>query len=121
MAKAIKWQECYSVGHPGVDPQHKQLLELINNLYEAKEQQREHAFRKDGAGAAHPVRDDALQVRGRTDEGSELSAPRRASGLACSLATRTVGLRTHLKRVMASDVLCSSRTGAYPYPEEDKA
>jgi hemerythrin len=35
MATFIDWKEFYSVGHPNIDLQHREILDIINDLYGA--------------------------------------------------------------------------------------
>jgi hemerythrin-like metal-binding protein len=37
MSRYIVWKDFYSVGDDAIDGQHKQIIELINDLYDAKE------------------------------------------------------------------------------------
>jgi hemerythrin len=46
MRKYIEWREFYSVGEESLDAQHKQVLSIINELYDAMESGKEHAERQ---------------------------------------------------------------------------
>jgi hemerythrin len=46
MSKYVAWKDVYSVGEESLDAQHKQILSIINDLYDAIEAGREYDDRK---------------------------------------------------------------------------
>jgi hemerythrin-like metal-binding protein len=107
MAAYIVWRDFYSVNHPTLDAQHRQIIENINELYDAWD-------RADAGAATKHVLDRLVQyththfdyeekvMREAGYPESEYEAHR---ALHDTMRQRTIGLRTHLTLVTARDVL----------------
>ena len=54
MIPYVRWNDYYSVGDPSIDAQHKQILDIINELYEAMQKGKDRAVLK-------PISDRLLQ------------------------------------------------------------
>jgi hemerythrin-like metal-binding protein len=54
MIPYVAWKDFYSVGNPSIDAQHKQILDTINDLYEAMQKGKDRAVLK-------PILDRLLQ------------------------------------------------------------
>ena len=105
MARYIGWKSFYSVGNTSLDNQHKQILEIVNDLYAAIEEGDDHEVLK-------PLLDRMLQYTKSHFEFEEQLMQEAGypdldhhKELHDELRRKTAGLRAHVNLVMDQDLL----------------
>ena len=105
MIPYVTWKDFYSVGDPSLDAQHKQIIGVINELYEAMQQGKDRAVLK-------PITDRLLQYTLAHFEHEEQIMQEHEypdftqhTALHDKIRQKTIDLREHVSLVTGHDLL----------------
>jgi hemerythrin len=105
MPRYVTWQSSYSVGHADMDNQHKQILEIVNDLYTAMEKGK-------GNEVVKPLLDRLVRYththfQAEEQVMTECGCPDlpQHKQLHDEMRRKTIGLRQHAGLVLGPDLL----------------
>jgi hemerythrin len=105
MGRPIVWKPLYSVGNVSVDNQHKQILEIVNDLHMAMEEGNDHEVVKSLLDRMLRYTHTHFEFEERLMQECGYPDIESHKGLHDVLRRKTTGLRAHTNLVMEQDLL----------------